>query len=281
MAIYVHVLFFTHSASGSFPKAQNVSWTSTNFKTLLTWGPTPSLDYSYTVEYSEIGHDRKRNPHCIRTTETVCDLSDSLTELRTTYVAEVLSEPRGYAEPDPDFREPPFTRSKRFCPYKDTDIGRPDFKIKESNADRRATLYVDDPPTAVLAGDRRLTIRDIFAAELHYKVTYRRASSTGKKEYVSKSSKIEITGLDRGESYCFNVQAFIPSREVGKQLGELSQTKCSQGEKSFTDVYSVGVIAGAIAIILAVLATVVGVAVACCNHRKNGQKDSKDAVSVV
>lgn len=38
--------------AGSYPKAQNVTWKSNNFKTFLTWEPEPSADYSYTVEYS-------------------------------------------------------------------------------------------------------------------------------------------------------------------------------------------------------------------------------------
>lgn len=48
------------------------------------------------------------------------------------------------------------------------------------------------------------------------------------KEHVSQSSMIELTQLDRGESYCFSVQAYIPSRAYGKQLGEESHLKCSQ-----------------------------------------------------
>lgn len=38
--------------AGSYPRAQNVTWSSVNFKTILTWGPQPSSDYTYTVEYS-------------------------------------------------------------------------------------------------------------------------------------------------------------------------------------------------------------------------------------
>lgn len=38
-------------SAGSYPRAYNVTWKSTNFKTILTWGPKPSDHYSYTVEY--------------------------------------------------------------------------------------------------------------------------------------------------------------------------------------------------------------------------------------
>lgn len=50
------------------------------------------------------------------------------------------------------------------------------------------------------------------------------------KVYNSKTNVIELTDLDRGESYCFNVQAYIPSRSTDKQLGELSQTQCSNDD---------------------------------------------------
>ncbi|KAG7247689.1 hypothetical protein CRUP_010338, partial [Coryphaenoides rupestris] len=40
-------------------------------------------------------------------------------------------------------------------------------------------LYVTDPPTALFQGDRQMSIRDVFGEALQYKVTYRRASSTG------------------------------------------------------------------------------------------------------
>lgn len=36
--------------AASYPRAYNVTWKSTNFKTVLTWDPKPSHLYSYTVE---------------------------------------------------------------------------------------------------------------------------------------------------------------------------------------------------------------------------------------
>lgn len=49
----------------------------------------------------------------------------------------------------------------------------------------------------------------------------------------SKTNVIELTDLDRGESYCFYVQAVIPSRSTDKKMGEVSETKCSEnGGKS-------------------------------------------------
>lgn len=47
------------------------------------------------------------------------------------------------------------------------------------------------------------------------------------KSETSKSNIIELTKIDKGESYCLMVQAVIPSREHGKQNGEFSNTKCT------------------------------------------------------
>ncbi|KAJ3611030.1 hypothetical protein NHX12_021046 [Muraenolepis orangiensis] len=275
LALCMDVLFFTHLVSGSFPRAQNVTWTSTNFKTLLTWGPKPSEEYSYTVDFSVIGQDRQQNPHCIRSGETTCDLTRSLTQLKKTYEAEVLSEPpRGATS---DLIEFPHTRSEPFCPYQDTDIDKPDFKIVEGKDKRSVTLYVVDPLTALFNNQQQLTLRDVFADDLQYKVTYRRASSTGKKTYVSKTSQVELTKLDQGESYCFTVQAYIPSRSTNKQLGAFSHTHCSEGERSFTDVYSVQVIIGGVLLILVLLAIIIAVTVVCC-RRNRAQKNEKEGV---
>ncbi|XP_068604042.1 coagulation factor IIIa isoform X2 [Brachionichthys hirsutus] len=220
--------------SGSYPQAKNVTWKSTNFKTILRWEPKPSADYSYTVEYSELSGDKQRNSHCIRSSVTWCDLSSSLTPFKSCYTADVLSEPPLGASSD--LIEFPHTSSPRFCPYKDTDIGKPDFKLKVSEDKKKTILYVEDPLTALFEDGHQLNIRDIFSDQLQYRVTYRRNKSTGKKVYNSKSNVIELTDLDRGESYCFNVQAYLPSRSAGKQLGELSHTQCSKDDsKSIFD----------------------------------------------
>ncbi|XP_060920463.1 coagulation factor IIIa [Labrus mixtus] len=264
------ILFFTLSASGSYPKAQNVTWKSTNFKTILTWQPKPSSDYSYTVEFSALGGDKQKNTHCIRTFGTVCDLSSSLTDLKTCYTAEVSSVPLPGATSD--LIEFPYTRSPRFCPYQDTDIGKPEFKLTVSEDKRTTTLYVTDPLTAIFKDDRQLNIRDIYSDQLQYFVTYRKNKSTGKKDKTSKSNVIEITGLDRGESYCFNVQAFIPSRNGDKDKGELSITQCTNDDQSFFKVYSVGVIAAAIFLILLLIGLIVAVTVVCYKCREKAPK---------
>ncbi|KAI3355089.1 hypothetical protein L3Q82_017860 [Scortum barcoo] len=214
--------------AGSYPRAQNVTWKSTNFKTILTWEPKPSADYSYTVEFSVLGGDKQKNPHCIRSSKTVCDLSSSLTDLNVYYTADVLSEPPLGATTD--LIEFPYTTSPRFSPYKDTEIGKPEFKLEVSEDKKKTTLYVTDPLTALFKDGRQLNIKDIFNDHLQYKVTYRKNKSTGMKVYISKTNAIELTDLDRGVSYCFSVQAYIPSRSIDKQLGELSQPQCSNDD---------------------------------------------------
>ncbi|XP_028288293.1 coagulation factor III, tissue factor a [Parambassis ranga] len=264
-------------ASGSYPRAQNVTWKSTNFKTVLSWEPKPSSDYSYTVEFSVVGRDTQRNHHCIQTSKTMCDLTAGLTELNAVYTADVLSEPP--LGSTSDLTEYPHTTSPRFCPYTDTDIGRPEFKLKVSEDKKKTTLYVSDPLTALFKDGRQLTIRDIFTDQLMYKVTYRRNKSTGRKVLTSKSNEIELTDLDRGESYCFNVQAFIPSRSTDKQLGEMSQTQCSdEDDQSIFKVYSIRVIAVVIILILLVVGGIIGVTVFCCKRRKKALKGGREAV---
>ncbi|CAK6973272.1 coagulation factor IIIa [Scomber scombrus] len=276
LAVFILFFLFTNSALGSYPKAQNVTWKSTNFKTLLTWDPKPSADYSYTVEYSSLGQNIQRPYNCIRSSATVCDLSSFLKDLKAYYTADVLSvPPLGESSDSIEV----FTSSPRFSPYKDTDIGRPDFTLEVSEDKKKTTLLVTDPITALSKDDQQQNIRDIFGDELEYKVTYRKNKSTGKKTYVSKSSVIEISGLDRGESYCFYVQAFIPSRSIDKQLGEKSHTQCSTNDQpSIFEMYSVGVIAAAILLILLVIVAIIAVTVFCCKRRNKAQKSGKEGV---
>ncbi|KAK7881464.1 hypothetical protein WMY93_029873 [Mugilogobius chulae] len=208
-----------------FPPAQNITWKSTNFKTVLTWGPEPTTEYSYTVEFSQLGRERQRNPHCIRSSRTQCDLSSSLTDLRACYTADVLSvPPEGQAL---ELKEYPFSSSLRFCPYTQTLLLGPSFKLVVSPDQKMTTVHVSDPLTAAFKDGNQLSIRDVFGEELEYRVTYRRNKSTGKKVVTSKLNEVEVPGLDAGESYCFQVQALVRSRPTTSQLGELSQTQCT------------------------------------------------------
>ncbi|KAI4806389.1 hypothetical protein KUCAC02_017215 [Chaenocephalus aceratus] len=162
-ALFV-IFLLTHSASGSYPRAQN---------------------------FSAIGRDKQRNPHCIRSTATMCDLSASLTDPNACYTADVLSTP--LLGELTELTEFPNTASPRFCPSKDTEIDRPDFKLKVSEDKKKTTLYVSDPITALFKDGHQQTIRDIFSDQLQYKVTYRRRNkSTGKEERSAEKEKEEV-----------------------------------------------------------------------------------------
>ncbi|XP_028290326.1 coagulation factor III, tissue factor a [Gouania willdenowi] len=279
MMAFILILLFlcTHCVTGSYPRAQNVTWRSVNFKTVLTWEPKPSEEYSYTVEFSATGENKQRNHHCIRSSATVCDLSSSLTSLSSCYIADVLSEPPlGVTS---DLIEFPHSSSPPFCPYKDTIIGQPDFRLQVSEDKRKTTLFVSDPLTALFQDGRQLNIRDVFNEQLQYKVTYRRNKSTGTKVVTSKTNVIELRDLDRGESYCFSVQAYIPSRTTSQQHGVMSRTQCSNDQDpSIFKVYSMGVIAGAIFLILLLIGILIAIVVVCCKHRKKEEKGGKEGV---
>ncbi|KAL7874385.1 hypothetical protein SRHO_G00053550 [Serrasalmus rhombeus] len=261
--------------SGTFPKAQNVTWDSLNFKTLLTWSPKP-VNYSYTVEFSKQGENNERVPFCIRTSETECDLTSGLKDLKGRYTADVVSEP--VKDGTSDHTEYPYTTSPFFIPYLDTVIGKPEFKIIVSDDQKKVTLYIIDIPTAIVneSNGQRLTIRDIFKDDLQYKISYRKAKSTGKKEKLSAGSEIELTDLEKGRSYCFNVQAYILSRSPGKQLGELSNVQCSPEEAtSIFEEYSLTVIALAILAIIVIIAVVIAVIVLCWRRRQKQRAQRK------
>ncbi|XP_066539249.1 coagulation factor IIIa [Hoplias malabaricus] len=264
--------------SGSFPKATDVTWLSLNFKTILQWGPKP-VNYLYTVEYAKKGENRERSPLCIQTNETECDLTTELKDLKGRYSADVLSQP--IQKVSSDGAEFPHTTSDWFVPYNDTLIGKPEFEIKVSEDKRKITLYITDVPTALLHGqNKRMTIRDIFKDDLKYKVFYRKASSSGKKEKVSALSEIELTDLDRGESYCFNVQAYLPFRKTDKQLGELSLVKCSPKNSTIFEEYSLVVIICTVLCIIVIISVLITLIVLCCKHGQNAKRKGPEGVSL-
>uniref|UniRef100_A0A3Q3W6M1 Tissue factor n=1 Tax=Mola mola TaxID=94237 RepID=A0A3Q3W6M1_MOLML len=226
--------------AGSYPRAYNITWKSNNFKTLLTWGPEPSNDYSYTVELSAVGGNKQRIHNCVRSSSTHCDVTHYLTDLTS------------------------------------SDIGKPDFKLEVSEDKKKTTLHVTDLLTNVFKDGHQQNIRDIFGDKLKYRVNYGKNKSTGKKKADFKTSKIELTDLDPGESYCFTVQAFIQSRSFDKQLGELSKPQCSDdNNKSIFTEFSPGVIAVAVLLILLLIGVIVAVAVVCHKLRQKVLKGGR------
>ncbi|XP_048861477.1 tissue factor-like [Brienomyrus brachyistius] len=268
------LLFGKNAGMNTYPKAEGVTWTSSDFKTILKWGPEP-VNYTYTVEVYRQGKDGEKNEHCIRTEKTDCDLTSMLVDLNATYIADILSEP--LPGTPSDAVEPPYTKSPPFCPYYDTEIGAPHFRINVTQDKSKITLDIEDPVTAIYSGRRLLNIRDIFKNDLQYKVFYRKAQSTGKREKTTSSSKV-VLDVDRGVSYCFNVQAYVPSRLGTKQDGKLSSMRCSPDrDKSIFEEYSIGVIAGGIVLVIVLIGTIT-LTVVYCRRRKRGKDAGKEAV---
>uniref|UniRef100_W5JZL2 Tissue factor n=2 Tax=Astyanax mexicanus TaxID=7994 RepID=W5JZL2_ASTMX len=279
LCISVMVFFGASSASlgrGHLPRAKNVTWLSHNFKTILTWSPKPS-NHTYTVEFSRVGQDKQRNPHCIRSRETECDLTNNLKDLKSFYTADVLSEPApGFST---DLMELPSTPSKKFCPYNDTLIGRPEFSVK-LNENQTIVIFIQDQLTALHHHGNPLTIRDVFKSDLKYEITYTKAGSTGPRKVVVDGNEVEMTELDAGQSYCFTVAAHIPSRKRGKKTGKLSFPQCSPaGGRSIIDEYGLWAVGGGVFLMVMVLVAVVMLTVACC-RRINTGKPAEDSEAI-
>ncbi|XP_014915176.1 tissue factor-like, partial [Poecilia latipinna] len=156
------------------------------------------------------------------------------------------------------------------------EIGRPTFNLTVHEDKKTVTLHVTDPLTAVFKDDHQLSIRDIFSDELQYKVSYWKQQSTGSKIQTFSSSVIEITNLDKGESYCFRIQAHIPSRSKN-QFGQLSELKCSHNdEEPVLKVYSPAVIAGGILFILLVVGLITTIIVIYCSQKGKALKSGTE-----
>ncbi|XP_066513547.1 tissue factor-like isoform X1 [Hoplias malabaricus] len=317
------VLFGLFSASSAslgtdpLPKAKNVTWISHNFKTILTWAPKP-IHHTYTVEFSRVGRDRRTNVHCIQSVETECDLTKDLRDFRASYTADILSElsPQKHGS---DLVEPPFSMSKKFCPYNDTLIGKPEFSIKLME-NKTVVLYIQDQLTALYSDHKQLTIRDVFNTDLKYKILYRKAGSTGtvskhhpvttqrqasdtftqshadwclyslqlyvcvlQREVVVDGDVVVMAELDEGESYCFTVAAFLPKRKGTKRLGRWSLYKCSpaEGSSSISE-YRLELVGSVLLGVLTLVLILIIVIIACCKrvNKENQMKHSEDISQV-
>uniref|UniRef100_A0A668AVB3 Tissue factor n=1 Tax=Myripristis murdjan TaxID=586833 RepID=A0A668AVB3_9TELE len=228
------MLFKSYLCSGKdlVPRAENVTWSSLNFKTILTWDPTPT-DYTYTVHFAEYVHT-----HTPTHTHTQCqhglqgNYLDVLLLYRT-YSADIKSE-HDVTDDDDDVDdvEFPHTYSPKFNPYRESQISAVSFKIQAAE-NGMVTLNISDLITSVRSrqSGKLLTIREVFNKDLKYKIIYHKAGSTGKRENISDYSIAKLSNLDAGDSYCFKVAAFIPSRAKALQLGAWSQEVCSEAER--------------------------------------------------
>ncbi|KAF5880229.1 tissue factor-like, partial [Clarias magur] len=201
------------------PRAQNLTWTSFNFKTVLTWNAVSG--HTHTVEFSRVETDRRRTLHCIRIAHPECDLTDDLIDLNAAYTADVLTEVMTF-----DPMDLPFTQSNRFCPYEDTVLGAPPFRV-ELNENDTIVLHITDQQTALYRDGRHLTLRDVFKHDLQYSINYYKAGSTGTKKIVVPDSEVVMRDLERGPSYCFRVSVYVASRSRRRKLSKWTLPKCS------------------------------------------------------
>ncbi|KAL2772212.1 tissue factor isoform 2 precursor [Daubentonia madagascariensis] len=158
--------------------AYNLTWKSTNFKTILEWEPKP-VDHVYTVQISsKLGNWKSK---CFYTTDTECDVTEEIVQdVKQTYLARVLSYPAGSVDIMGSAGEPPFQNSPEFTPYLETNLGQPTIQSFEQ-VGTKLNVIVQDARTLVRMNGTFLSLRDVFGKDLNYTLYYWRASSTGKK----------------------------------------------------------------------------------------------------
>ncbi|XP_061696321.1 tissue factor-like isoform X2 [Syngnathoides biaculeatus] len=284
------------------PKAENVHWVSLDFKTLLRWTARPS-NYTFTVQYSWDDSDWMKSPNCIQISETECDLSSELEALQRAFIADIQTEPADSTDYELD--ELPHTHSPRFNPYKQnlhptrtrSKVGRilsdpphpghllfqllPSGEISAAEftvevvEEGRVSVNIKDPLTSFHKYGKQLTIRDILKHDLQYKISYYKSGNTGKRDIRFNSNRGEVSGLDAGQSYCFMVAAFIPSRSKLYQQGAWSIQQCTPGQKNVFQELSIGALVGGLFILVIVLIVIITVTVLCCRRRNRTSQMSQ------
>ncbi|XP_054459446.1 tissue factor-like [Anoplopoma fimbria] len=249
------------------PKAENIHWVSLDFKIVLVWTTIPS-DHKYTVWYSSKESDWRPSQNCIRISHSECDLTGELRPLDRTYTATIKTEPAElYDDDDYDLDVSHSSYSTSFNPYRETNISVVNFNVVVVNASR-VILNITDPLSGEHDTGRQLSIRDILKKNLKYKISYYKSGSTGKRDIISNSTTAEVSKLDAGQSYCFMVAAFIPSRPKSTQQGPWSIQQCTPGDDNVLQELSLAACVGAVFILLTVLVIIVTVTVLCCRRRR-------------
>ncbi|XP_036938637.1 tissue factor-like isoform X1 [Acanthopagrus latus] len=245
------------------PTAENIRWVSLDFKTILMW-TVKEPDHKFTVLYSVDDGDWQESHDCIQVSELECDLTHDLQPFDRLYSADIQTDT---TDEDYTADEPPHAVSPHFNPYKESNISAVKFTVRSVDK-TRVIVNITDPLTSIHVGQRQLSIRDIFAHDLQYKVIYRKSESTGKKEITSNSSVAEVPNLDEGQRYCFMVAAFIPSRPQNTKWGAWSEESCTHGDPGIGTDLSLGAWVGAIFVFLTVLIIIITVTVLCCRRRR-------------
>ncbi|XP_041659957.1 tissue factor-like [Cheilinus undulatus] len=245
-------------------KAENVRWTSLDFKTMLSW-TTKTPEHSYTIRYSSIDGDWIHPDHCDQLSDHLCDMTEELKYYDRAFIADVLTD---ITDDDYDHGDYQHTESKPFNPYRETNISAVEFTVHAAN-ESSMLINITDTLTSVHKDGKQLTIRDIFKHDLLYKINYHKAESTGKREKLSENSAAFVYSLDSGTRYCFMVAAVIKSRPPNMQQGAWSRHLCQEtgGDQSMHEL-GPGAWVGLIFILLTVFIIFVTVTVLCCRNRR-------------
>ncbi|XP_003975537.1 tissue factor-like [Takifugu rubripes] len=250
LGIYLSTLIISTADLNLAPKAENVQWMSLDFKTVLIWSPSPSK-YSYTVSYFYDERYYEDTPDCIRLSESECDLTHCLQPLDRTYYARIQTEPETMDNED-NLEELPHTISPSFNPYRESNISAVTFTVKNVN-ETTVLVNITDPLTSIYEQGEQLTIRDILKKDLQYKISYYKTGSTGKKDIISNTSEAVVPDLDPGQSYCFMVAAYIPSRPKASRHGALSGQSCIRRKTELSPEAWIAIVLTAITIIIIVV----------------------------
>ncbi|XP_004078934.1 tissue factor [Oryzias latipes] len=261
VGVWMSAFSITTADDNSVPKAENVRWMSLDFTTVLTWTAKPS-SYSFTVQYATDGDDWTESPDCIRISDTKCDLTEHLIPYDMNYIADIQTE---HLEADYDVENLPHTYSPKFNPFSESNISAVEFSVTQLN-ETTVCVNITDPLTAIHQKNQQLSIRDILKKDLKYKISYYKSGNTRKRDFESPTSTAEISGLDPGQSYCFMVAAYIPSRAKANQNGALSLEQCTEGDGGILQELSVGAWVGVVFLIITVIIVLVTVIALCCRN---------------
>ncbi|KGL74412.1 Tissue factor, partial [Tinamus guttatus] len=246
--------------SPRLPTAVNITWSSINFKTILRWQPKPS-DYFYTVEI--LGHTSNTQRKCILTTETECDVTDVLRNVKETYTAHILSVTSARMD---NFEQPPYATSEKFTPYNQTILGKPEIQ-NYTQKDSKMSIVFKDPLTPYMFPNGSFqSIRDIFKNDLEYKLYYWKDQSSGKKDAITRSDKFEIN-VENTKNYCFYIQGIIPSRRENR-AGQESMVLCTSVGRNILDEYGTEVFIIIAVVAIAVLTLAIVLPVILCKRKR-------------
>ncbi|VTJ77111.1 Hypothetical predicted protein [Marmota monax] len=258
------VLAQVAGATGTPVRAYNLTWKSTNFKTILEWEPKP-VNYVYTVQISAGTGDWKGK--CFYTTDTECDLTDEIVQdVQQTYSARVLSLLPRDLDTTGSARDPVLQNAPKFIPYLETKLGQPTIQSFEQ-VGTKLNVTVQDARTLVRRNNTFLSLRDVFGKDLSYILYYWKAESTGKKTAKTDTNEFLID-VDKGTDYCFSVQAVIPYRTTNQKSPE-SLIECTSQEKSvFKEMFF---IVGAVVFVVIIIIIILSLSLYKCRKARGGQ----------